>query len=106
MEEEDAYSLPADYKPYVPVAKRRAALMANLGVVGASSKRAKRTKTAEEDAALKAELAREIEDAAEKDEREKEKARRVRTLLQEAQEVKKQRQEEGECTLVVGSYTC
>ena len=86
---QDEYSLPSDYKPYVPVAKRRAQLASQLG------SRSKRVKTAEE-------IVQEVEERkAEEDEgeREREKARRERTLLQAAQEVKERRALEGECSV-------
>lgn len=84
---EGEYALPKDYKPYVPVAKRRAALLNTLG-----RHQAKRVKTVEdeedeeEDDGVRAEL--ELEKA-------REKARRERTLLQAAQEVKERKAMEG-----------
>ncbi|GFZ50868.1 ATP-dependent RNA helicase DBP2 [Saitozyma sp. JCM 24511] len=77
--EKDDYALPADYKPYVPVAKRRAQLLTQLG-----KHQTKRIKTTEE---IEAEVA-ENRTAEEEEERAREKARRERTLFQAAQEVK------------------
>lgn len=92
----DDYALPADYKPYVPVAKRRAQLLASVGR-GSLAKRARlagsegvdpsdtsgagpstNTSTSQEDLESKA----------------REKARRERTLLQAAQEVKERKEQE------------
>lgn len=87
--ERDDYDLPADYKPYVPVAKRRAALLGHL----TKRHQAKRIRTAEEveeeEKAIERNAEEELELA-------REKARRERTLLQAAQEVKEQRAREGE----------
>jgi len=94
----DDYALPPDYKPYVPVAKRRAAMMASLGVVG--KRPTKKLRTAE-DEAYEAELRkRELETEKDREEREREAARRDRTLLEEAQEVKRRKELEG------GYYGC
>jgi ATP-dependent RNA helicase DDX41 len=90
----DEYSLPADYKPYVPVAKRRAAQLAALG-----GRRGKRVRTAEEEAADVLALEREKESEKEREEREREAARRERTLLQEAQEVRRLKVIEGMSSL-------
>jgi ATP-dependent RNA helicase DDX41 len=88
---EDEYAVPADYKPYVPVAKRRAQLVQQLG-----KHQAKRVKTTEE---IEQE-ASERRTAEEEAERAREKARRERTLLQAAQEVKEKKALEGEWGLV------
>ncbi|WOO83237.1 DEAD-box ATP-dependent RNA helicase 35 [Vanrija pseudolonga] len=82
---EDFYDVPADYKPYVPVAKRRAQMLEKLG----STRQSKKIKTAEEEEREKKDAQKELEDAEEK---RKETARRERTLLQEAQEVKRQKE--------------
>jgi ATP-dependent RNA helicase DDX41 len=81
--------LPADYKPYVPVAKRRAQLKSTLT---GKQQSAKRTKVSLD------ELQREIVPIEEDNEEEKarEKLRRERTLLQAAQEVKEQKALAGE----------
>lgn len=85
----DDYALPADYKPYVPVAKRRAQLKSALT---GKQQQAKRAKVSLD------ELHREIVPQEEDDEEEKarEKLRRERTLLQAAQEVKEQKALAGE----------
>ncbi|WVQ72071.1 hypothetical protein IAR50_001615 [Cryptococcus sp. DSM 104548] len=83
---QDEFELPADYKPYVPVAKRRAQLLSQLGAK--HSPAAKRVKTQEE---LEKEVEDEIREQAEDEERAREKARRERTLLQAAQEVKERK---------------
>lgn len=85
----DDYDLPADYKPYVPVAKRRAQLKSTLN---GKQQQAKRAKVSVD------ELHREVAAQEEDDEEEKarEKLRRERTLLQAAQEVKEQRALAGE----------
>ncbi|KAK6910852.1 hypothetical protein I203_104886 [Kwoniella mangroviensis CBS 8507] len=82
---DDEMALPEDYKPYVPVAKRRAQMLSQLG-----SKRetVKKVKTAEE---LEKEVEKELREQAEDEERAREKARRERTLLQAAQEVKERK---------------
>ena len=80
----DDDTLPSDYKPYIPVAKRRAQLRSQLG----SKKRVKVIDEVEQ-----VEQAREVE---EEEERAREKLRRERTLLQAAQEVKEQRAIDGE----------
>lgn len=85
--------LPADYKPYVPVAKRRAALLGQL----TKRHQAKRIKTAEE---VEEEQRAEERDAEAALERAREKARRERTLLQAAQEVKERRAKEGKSFVV------
>ena len=86
-EEDEAYELPSDYKPYVPVAKRRAQLLAQLG----GKHQAKRVKTTEE---IEDEVEVEDDSVAKQEEREREKARRERTLLQAAQEVKEKKEKE------------
>ncbi|WVR09449.1 hypothetical protein IAU60_006516 [Kwoniella sp. DSM 27419] len=78
---EEEMTLPADYKPYVPVAKRRAQMMSQLG----QKRETKKVKTAEE---IEKEMEEELKEQAEDEERAREKARRERTLLQAAQEVK------------------
>lgn len=81
--------LPQDYKPYVRVAKRRAQMLSKLGPGRHVSKKIKTTDELEEEKdALRA-----LDEA---NEREREKARQQRTLLQEAQEVKRQKELEGE----------
>ncbi|KAK1927172.1 P-loop containing nucleoside triphosphate hydrolase protein [Papiliotrema laurentii] len=75
----DSFDLPADYKPYVPVAKRRKQLLTKL--------EAKKNRTTEE--IERDRLRREQEE--EDEERAREKARRERTLLQQAQEVKERK---------------
>ncbi|WVQ79777.1 hypothetical protein IAT38_001877 [Cryptococcus sp. DSM 104549] len=82
--QDDGFEVPADYKPYVPVAKRRAQMLSTLG----AKHQAKKVKTAEE---LEKEMEQELKEQEEDAERAKEKARRERTLLQEAQEVKERR---------------
>ncbi|KAK8854645.1 hypothetical protein IAR55_003384 [Kwoniella newhampshirensis] len=82
--EEEDFSLPSDYKPYVPVAKRRAQMLSQLG----TRHQAKKVKTAEE---LEKEMEEELKEQAEDEERAREKARRERTLLQAAQEVKERK---------------
>jgi ATP-dependent RNA helicase DDX41 len=79
----DSFDLPADYKPYVPVAKRRKQLLTKL--------EAKKNRTTEE--IERDRLRREQEE--EDEERAREKARRERTLLQQAQEVKERKALEG-----------
>ncbi|RXK42320.1 ATP-dependent RNA helicase DDX41 [Tremella mesenterica] len=86
-QEHDVDALPTDYKPYVPLKKRRADLLSQLG-----KHKAKRVKTTEEIEAEEEHHRRESERDA--DEREKEKTRRDRTLLQAAQEVKERKAKE------------
>ncbi|CAD6576784.1 MAG: DEAD-box ATP-dependent RNA helicase 35 [Tremellales sp. Tagirdzhanova-0007] len=76
-----ADELPLDYKPYVPVAKRRAQLISHLG----SRHMAKKVKTTEQ---VEQDVAEARDEFEEDEERQREKARRERTLLQAAQEVK------------------
>ncbi|KJE05434.1 ATP-dependent RNA helicase DDX41 [Cryptococcus gattii NT-10] len=83
-EAQDAFELPEDYKPYVPVAKRRAQMLSQLG----AKHTAKKVKTQEE---MEREIEEELKEQEEDEERAREKARRERTLLQAAQEVKEQR---------------
>lgn len=92
VEEEvaDDYALPADYKPYVPVAKRRAQLKSTLT---SKQQQAKRPKVSVDE--LHRELATQQEEDNE-EEKAREKLRRERTLLQAAQEVKEQRALAGE----------
>lgn len=87
-EAHDAFQLPEDYKPYVPVAKRRAQMLSQLG----AKHTAKKVKTQEE---MEREIEEELKEQEEDEERAREKARRERTLLQAAQEVKEQRALEG-----------
>lgn len=89
--EDDEYAMPADYTPYVPVAKRRAQLLAQVGAAGRHI--AKKIKTSE-DIELEKDLQKEVE---RNEEARREKARRERTLIQEAQEVKRQKELEGAC---------
>jgi len=77
--------LPADYKPYVPVAKRRAQLRSTLT---GKQQQAKKAKVSTD------ELHRERiiqQDEDDEEEKAKEKARKERTLMQAAQEVKEKR---------------
>jgi ATP-dependent RNA helicase DDX41 len=90
QEPEDDFALPADYKPYVPVAKRRAQLKSTLT---GKQQQAKRPKVSAEE--LHRELATQQEEDNE-EEKAREKLRRERTLLQAAQEVKEQRALAGE----------
>ena len=87
-DEEDEYSLPADYTPYVPVAKRRAQLLSHLG----AKQPPKKIQTSEEVEQEREEATKELE---EDEERLREKLRKERTLLQAAQEVKEQRALDG-----------
>lgn len=99
----DDYSLPADYKPYVPVSKRRAALLDNLSTKHAA-KRLKDGQGSDQEEPIRSKVSaqlqavknlpdpvKEAEDAAAL---ERETARRERTLLQRAQEVKERRARE------------
>lgn len=79
-----------NYTPYVPLSKRRANLLSSLH--NKSSSKHVKTKTIEEEANEK-EAAKKAEEEAEEIRREK--ARKERTLLQEAQEVKKRQAEQG-----------
>ncbi len=73
----------ADYKPYVPVAKRRAQLLTHLG----TKHQAKKVRAEE----LQRKIANDPDDDDDEEERQREKARRERTLLQAAQEVKEKK---------------
>ncbi|EPQ58533.1 P-loop containing nucleoside triphosphate hydrolase protein [Gloeophyllum trabeum ATCC 11539] len=76
---EKYYNLDESYEPYVPIAQRRQAKLAKLSSLGAASDKEK-AKRAQEEADERADEERE-------EELRKEKARRERTLLMEAQEV-------------------
>jgi ATP-dependent RNA helicase DDX41 len=87
--------LPADYKPYIPVAKRRAQLKSTLT---GKQQQAKKPKVSSD------ELHRERviqQDEDDEEEKAKEKARRERTLMQAAQEVKEKRALAGKSIRVV-----
>jgi ATP-dependent RNA helicase DDX41 len=86
--------IPADYKPYVPVAKRRAQLKSTLTGKQQQAKRAK----VSIDELHRERIVQEDED----DEEQKaiEKLRRERTLLQAAQEVKEKKALAGESILL------
>lgn len=89
MQEAPDIEIPEDYKPYVPVAKRRAQLRSTL----TGKHNAKKAKVSLE------ELQKErIVELGEEDEAERarEQLRKERTLLQAAQEVKERRAAEGE----------
>jgi ATP-dependent RNA helicase DDX41 len=86
-EERDDYELPADYKPYVPVAKRRAQLLKTL-----SNRGAKRIKTSEDEPSAPTSEA----DLLDADEQAGELARRERTLLQAAIDMRERKQVEEE----------
>ncbi|KAG9030092.1 DEAD-box ATP-dependent RNA helicase 35 [Tulasnella sp. JGI-2019a] len=75
-----------NYVPYVPVAQRRQALVAKLTnhTAETAAQKAKREREEREEA----------EDAEKEEERRREKARKERTLLEEAQEVHKRKAEE------------
>lgn len=81
-----------DYVPYVPVAQRRQAKLAQFASRGITSDAARKKK--EEDEEAEREAAKVDEEREE--ERRRERARKERTLLQEAQEVHKQKAQEGE----------
>lgn len=90
IDQETSDDLPSDYKPYVPVAKRRAQLKSTLT---GKQQQAKRPKVSID------ELHRERiiqDDEDEKEQKAIEKLRRERTLLQAAQEVKEKRALAGE----------
>ena len=78
-----------DYEPYVPVAQRRQAKLAKLSALGSSTSRdnARAAREAEE----------EQEDEEKEEERRREKVRKGRALLVEAQEVHSKKVSEGEC---------
>ena len=77
--------LPADYKPYIPVAKRRAQLRSTLTGKQHQAKKAK----VSTDELHRERIVQQDED--DEEEKAKEKARRERTLMQAAQEVKEKR---------------
>ncbi len=84
-----------DYVPYVPVAKRRANLLSSIGArhgANAAAIPEKREKTTEDIQREAEDRVRAIEEAEEK---RREKSRKERTLLEEAQEVKRRKAEEG-----------
>lgn len=85
--EEDEYQLPADYKPYVPVAKRRAQLLKTLNNRGV-----KRIKTSEDEPSPEPNHA----DILDADEQARELARRERTLLQAAIDMRERKHAEAE----------
>lgn len=85
--ETDAYEVPADYKPYVPVAKRRAQLLKTL-----SNRGAKRIKTSDDEPTTAPSHA----DLLDADEQARELARRERTLLQAAIDMRERKQVEDE----------
>lgn len=93
----DEYSVPADYKPYVPVAKRRAQLLASVGRGGLKRIRLDGSDDQQSDGNA---IAGPSTSAASKmsqediESRAREKARRERTLLQAAQEVKERKEQE------------
>jgi ATP-dependent RNA helicase DDX41 len=89
----DDFALPADYKPYVPVAKRRAQLLARAK--DGLAKRARVVETSDDPAAgggtsggeKKVLTQEEVDDQA------REKARRETTLLKTAREVKERKEQ-------------
>lgn len=85
--EQEEYELPADYKPYVPVAKRRAQLLKTLGTRGA-----KRIRTSEDEPSPEPTAASMLD----ADEQARELARRERTLLQAALDMRERKQVEEE----------
>jgi ATP-dependent RNA helicase DDX41 len=85
---EEEELLPSDYKAYVPVAKRRAQLLSTLG----SKQSAKKVKVVDP---VDVEVLDERKAAEQTEERAREKARRERTLLQAAQEVKEKKALQG-----------
>jgi len=84
-QEEDGLDLPVDYKPYVPVAKRRAQLKSTLT---GKQQQAKKPKVSTDE--LHRERVIQL-DEDDEEEKAKEIARRERTLMQAAQEVKEKR---------------
>ena len=82
--------LPADYKPYVPVAKRRAQLKSTLT---GKQQQAKKPKVSIDELHRERIVQQEEDD---EEEKAKEKQRRERTLMQAAQEVKEQKALAGE----------
>lgn len=87
----DEYELPADYKPYVPVAKRRAQLLKTL-----SNRGAKRFKTSSDDERSTPEPSRASSSQLDADEQARELARRERTLMQAAIDLKEKKAAEDE----------
>lgn len=85
--EQGDYELPADYKPYVPVAKRRAQLLKTL-----QNRGNKRVRLSDDDASPEP-TRKPLLDA---DEQARELARRERTLLQAAIEMREKKKEEEE----------
>ncbi|KAG9046739.1 DEAD-box ATP-dependent RNA helicase 35 [Tulasnella sp. UAMH 9824] len=75
-----------NYVPYVPVAKRKQALVSKLTE--------RKTETPAQKAKREQEEREEAEDAEKEEERRREKARKERTLLEEAQDVHKRKAEE------------
>jgi ATP-dependent RNA helicase DDX41 len=91
--------LPADYKPYVPVAKRRAQLKSTLT---GRQQQAKKPKVSIDELHRERVIQQEEDD---EEEKAKEKQRRERTLMQAAQEVKEQKALAGESEKVkVGGW--
>jgi ATP-dependent RNA helicase DDX41 len=82
----NTYEVPADYKPYVPVAKRRAQLLKTLG-----NRSAKRIKTSDDDDQA---VPPSHADQLDADEQARELARRERTLLQAAIDMRERKQAE------------
>jgi ATP-dependent RNA helicase DDX41 len=78
-----------NYEPYIPVAQRRQAKLAKLSALGSSTSRdnAREAREAEE----------EQEDEEKEEERRREKVRKGRALLVEAQEVHSKKASEGAC---------
>jgi ATP-dependent RNA helicase DDX41 len=90
----DEYALPADYKPYVPVAKRRAQLLASIGRGGLKRARLDGLEDAPPDGNAVAGPSGTRMSQEEIESKAREKARRERTLLQAAQEVKERKEQE------------
>jgi len=93
-QEEDGLDLPVDYKPYVPVAKRRAQLKSTLT---GKQQQAKKPKVSTDE--LHRERVIQL-DEDDEEEKAKEIARRERTLMQAAQEVKEKRALAGKLVVV------
>lgn len=109
-EARDDYALPEGYKPFVPVSKRRAALLSTLGAKHAAKRvrhgseseggeRSPRGANGNGENVVSAvagvqDLPDPLTAAEEAEAAEREKARRERTLLQRAQEVKERRARE------------
>lgn len=74
-----------DYQPYIPVAQRRQQKLAKLSSLGMTTEKPKQEDDADE-----------IEDAQREEELRREKARKERTLLLEAQEVQQRKAAAGE----------